>query len=60
MCKISTKIIKLYGSWSSIDQTNLPGFSKTLEPGLNFWGFALLNKDYQTPKTINPSKPILY
>ena len=60
MCKISAKIVKLYGRWSSIFQTNLLGFSKTLEPCLNFWDFALLKKYYQIPKTISPCKPILY
>ena len=44
MCKISAKIVKLYGRWSSIFQTNLLGFSKTLEPCLNFWDFAVLKK----------------
>ena len=50
MCKISTKNIKLYGSWSSIFQTNLPGFSKTSEPCLNIWDFAVLIKYYQITK----------
>ena len=50
MCKILTKIVKLYGSWRSIFETNLPDFSKTLEPCLNFWDFALLNKYYQITK----------
>ena len=60
VCKISTKIIKLYGSWSSIFQTNLPGLSKPLEPCLNIWDFVFLNKYYEITKKISPCKPILY
>ena len=48
------------GSWSSIFQTNLPGFSESVEPCLNFWDFVLLNKYYQITKTISPCKPILF
>ena len=54
--KISTRIIKLYRSCSSIFQTNLPDFSKTLEPCLNIWDFALLNKYYQINKKMSPCK----
>ena len=54
------KTIKLYRSWSSVFQTKLPGFSKTLEPCLNIWDFALLKKYYQITKKISPFKPILY
>ena len=60
ICAKFQKSIKLYGSWSSVFQTNLPGFSKTLEPCLNIWHFALINKYYQVTKKINPCKPILY
>ena len=57
MCKISTKIIKLYGSRSSILQTNLRGFPKILEHCLNIWDFALLNKYYQiTKKSVDVSQ----
>ena len=45
---------------SQFFQTHLPGFSKTLEPCLNFRDFALLNKYYQITKTISPCKPTLF
>ena len=44
------KNIKVYGSWRSIFQEKLPGFSKTIESCLNIWDFVLLNNYYQITK----------
>ena len=51
MCKISTKIIKLYVSWSSIFKTKyLVSQKQKSLVYILVWDFALLNKYYQIIK----------
>ena len=51
MCKISTRFIKLYGSWSSIFWTkNLVSQKQKSINYIFVWDLALLNKYYQIIK----------